>query len=232
MTDHDTEEEDASIHGSDDESEGEIRMAISKRVKHVSQSKSVLEDDDDVTDALEGNELQSKAPVRERKRSTNKNKATDVSQPALTKWRICAPKLALKMTYTVEGVLETWNDTTEYGISFRAMTVEEQQSEVKVLNKGAAKGMKGIMKTKLLAVHYKKVLADKLREHLSGSRVAPASMFHCAPKTYNVELVNLSFISVGEWVEVDSDRTPGFNSEGGILVAVVISVHDDFADVK
>ncbi len=28
---------------------------------------------------------------------------------------------------------------------------------------------------------------------------------------------------------MDSDRTPGFNSEGGI--AVVINVHDDFADV-
>jgi len=34
----------------------------------------------------------------------------------------------------------------------------------------------------------------------------------------------------GEWVEVDADRSPGFNSEGGI--AVIISVHDNFADVK
>ena len=41
---------------------------------------------------------------------------------------------------------------------------------------------------------------------------------------------NLKFLSVGEWVEVDADRTPGYNSEGGI--AVIISVHDDLADVK
>ncbi len=33
-----------------------------------------------------------------------------------------------------------------------------------------------------------------------------------------------------EWVEVDADRTPGYNSEGGI--AVIIHVHDDLADVK
>jgi hypothetical protein len=38
------------------------------------------------------------------------------------------------------------------------------------------------------------------------------------------------FLSVGEWVEVDADRTPGWNSEGGI--AVIINVHDNFADVK
>jgi hypothetical protein len=55
-------------------------------------------------------------------------------------------------------------------------------------------------------------------------------MFHSVPETTNVRLANPSFISVGEWAEVDADRSPGFNSEGGI--AVVINVHDDFTDVK
>ena len=41
---------------------------------------------------------------------------------------------------------------------------------------------------------------------------------------------DINFISVGEWVEVNADRTPGFNSEGGI--AVIINVQDDLADVK
>jgi hypothetical protein len=41
---------------------------------------------------------------------------------------------------------------------------------------------------------------------------------------------DINFISVGEWVEVDADRTPGFNSEGGI--AVIKNVHDDLANVK
>jgi hypothetical protein len=121
------------------------------------------------------------------KRTRNQNKA----------------KLAQTMTYTVEGVLEKWNDTTEYGITFRALSNEEQLSEVQVLNKGAAKGMKGMLKTKMLAGNYKKLLADKLREHLCASRVAPSSMFHCVSKDVNVMLVNPSFMSVGEWVEVD-----------------------------
>jgi hypothetical protein len=55
-------------------------------------------------------------------------------------------------------------------------------------------------------------------------------MFHDSPKTISITLSNPNFLSVGEWVEVDADRTPGYNSEGGI--AVIISVHDNFADVK
>jgi hypothetical protein len=55
-------------------------------------------------------------------------------------------------------------------------------------------------------------------------------MFHATPKSINLVTSDVNFISVGEWVEVDADRTPGFNSEGGI--AVIVSVHDALADVK
>ncbi len=58
----------------------------------------------------------------------------------------------------------------------------------------------------------------------------PSEMFHSPPKSVALVTSNPSFISVGEWVEVDADRTPGFNSEGGI--AVIINVHDALADVK
>ncbi len=44
------------------------------------------------------------------------------------------------------------------------------------------------------------------------------------------QILRSGLLSVGEWVEVDADRTPGWNSEGGI--AVIINVHDNFADVK
>jgi hypothetical protein len=50
------------------------------------------------------------------------------------------------MTYTVNGVMSSWNDTTEYGMSFRKMTDDEQQAEVLRLNKGAEKQIKGIIK--------------------------------------------------------------------------------------
>jgi hypothetical protein len=134
------------------------------------------------------------------------------------------------MCYTVDGVMTTWNDTTEYGTSFRNLTIEEQQAEVRQLNKGAEKQMKGIVKNKLITVNYTSLVADKLREHLSASRVTQLAMFHVSPKTISITLSNPNFLSVGEWVEVDADRSPGYNSKGGI--AVIVNVHDNLADVK
>ncbi len=62
------------------------------------------------------------------------------------------------------------------------------------------------------------------------SRSPLAAVFHSAPKLNSVSLTNPNFLSVGEWVEVDGDITPGFNSEGGI--AVIINVLDNFAGVN
>ena len=134
------------------------------------------------------------------------------------------------MSYSVEGVLSSWSETTDYGQSFRAMNEEGQRTEVANLNKGAAKDMKGIIKNKILIVHYKPLVADKLRQYLTDSRVSQLSMFHATPKPGSMSIANLKFLSVGEWVEVDADRTPGFNFEGGIVV--IVNVHDDLANVK
>ena len=141
-----------------------------------------------------------------------------------------SPKCVKKFKYTIEGIKSQWSDETEYGLSFRGMTDLAQQAEVQRLNKGVDKGMKSMMKTKVLDTNYKKQVAEKLQAHLNASRVAQVAMFHCPPAQQNVVLHDINFISVGEWVEVDADRTPGYNSEGGI--AVIIHVHDNFADVK
>ncbi len=132
--------------------------------------------------------------------------------------------------HTVESVLQTFSESTEYGRTFRGLKSEEQQAEVAVLNKGAAKGLKGLVKNTLLDTQYKKLIEDKMRQHLIDSRTPQASMVHCVPKFATAITSDPKFLSVGEWVEVDSDRTPGYNSEGGI--AVIIAVHDDLADVK
>jgi hypothetical protein len=134
------------------------------------------------------------------------------------------------VSYSVASVLTTWNDTTDYGKSFRAMNDDGQRMEVDNLNKGAVKGLKDLIKKKLLTVHYKQIVADKMKQYLCDSKVSQESMFHATPKPGLLVTANLKFLSVGEWVEVDADRTPGFNSEGGI--AVIVSVHDDLADVK
>jgi hypothetical protein len=88
------------------------------------------------------------------------------------------------------------------------------------LNKGVQKGMKTLLKTKLLEDNYTKLVADKLQAHLSGCRASQVTMFHAPPSQRNVVMHDINFISVGEWVEVDADRTPGFNSEGGIAVII------------
>ncbi len=82
----------------------------------------------------------------------------------------------------------------------------------------------------MLSSNFKLVVAEKLRDHLIQCRMEPEAMFRCVSKTSSLMSKNPSFISVGEWVEVDADRTPGFNSEGGIVV--IISVQDDLVDVK
>jgi hypothetical protein len=101
------------------------------------------------------------------------------------------------VSYSVEGVLATWSDTTDYGQSFRSMDADGQRMEVDNLNKGAVKGMKGIIKNKLLLVHYKQIVADKMKQYLSDSKVSQESMFHATPKPGSIVTANLKFLCVG-----------------------------------
>jgi hypothetical protein len=210
---------------------GSTSYAVDNNDESISDCSSVEENANDVTVVKRKSNTPTKPCSEPKKRKVMRDPRDADSEndasTAITKKRsrfLKSSKLRYEMAYTVEGMLECWNDTSDYGISFRALTKEEQLKEVEVLNKGAAKGMQGAMKSKMLAKNYEKLLAEKLQEHLSTGRIEPVSMFHCAPKTVDVMLANPSFISV------DSDRSPGFNSEGGI--AVIVSVHDDYADVK
>ena len=126
--------------------------------------------------------------------------------------------------------MSIWDETTDYGISFRGMNDTDQQAEMQRLNKGTMKAQKDIVKNKVLIDKYKFMVAERMRAHLTASRSPMTSIFHVVLKSQPRVLANPNFISVGEWVEVDADRTPGFNSEGGI--AVIIGVQDNCADVK
>ncbi len=79
-------------------------------------------------------------------------------------------------------------------------------------------------------MNFKAVVTAKMQAYLGESRMPLKSMFHVGPSNLNAVMLNPSFISVGEWVEVDADRMPGYNSEGGI--AVVVAVADALFDVK
>ncbi len=135
-----------------------------------------------------------------------------------------------KMKHTTESVLESFSDETEYGQSFRCLDGGEQKKEVDRLNKGAVKGTKEVIKSKMSTQKYKQLVADKMRDFLIEQRQSVLSMFRATPPSRPLALMSPTFISVGEWVEVDVDRTPGWNSKGG--VGVIIAVHDALADVK
>jgi hypothetical protein len=140
-------------------------------------------------------------------------------------------KFNARMKHTSDSVLQEFSAETEYGQSFRALESSDQKLELVRLNKGAVKGTKEAIKTKLITTKYKQVCADKMREFLIEQRPSLSStMFRAALPSRPLLLMSPTFMSVGEWVEVDADRTPGWNSEGG--VGVIIEVHDTLADVK
>ena len=99
-----------------------------------------------------------------------------------------------------------------------------------VLNRGATKGIKSVVKEKILTTKYATLCSDKLQAHLVADRVPVEDMFRKTETLTAVRSVAAALVHVGDWVQVDADRSVGFNSEGGI--GVVIAVHENFSDIK
>jgi hypothetical protein len=135
-----------------------------------------------------------------------------------------------KKPFTVASVLLAFKDKTEYGSAFRAMSDPDQLSEVERLNKGAVIGMKGAIRKQRIHSEYKDVVAERMQEYVKENRTPDTKMFRTVQPSAVTQRLQVGRLSVGEWVEVDADRTPGWNSEGGI--GVIISVQDGLADVK
>jgi hypothetical protein len=199
---------------------------------HVPSNNSDAESSDDMTPSV-------KKRVSTHEKSIRKRSADAAQLDAATNIKIKTRKtkapLAIKnqhqkMKHTAESVLESFSAETEYGASFRCLDGAEQKKEVERLNKGAVKGTQEVIKSKMITQKYKQLVADKMRDFLIEQRQSVSSMFRATPPSRPLALMSPTFISVGEWVEVDADRTPGWNSEGG--VGVIIAVHDALADVK
>jgi hypothetical protein len=160
-------------------------------------------------------------PVPQKKTKKNNGKDAD----AVVK------KVSVKSSFTVADVLTTWTDASDFGAAFRSMNEADQKKELAQINLGAAKGIKGAVKTKVLKAQYKDLMGKKMQEYIKGNMVQGKDMFRANVVSYRAaQILRPGFLSVGEWVEVDADRTPGWNSEGGI--AVIINAHDNYADVK
>jgi hypothetical protein len=63
---------------------------------------------------------------------TKRVRVTSAAKTSAAKTTLKKPtrKKAVVKSYTIEKIIETWNDESEYGKSFRGMTPEEQQLEV------------------------------------------------------------------------------------------------------
>jgi hypothetical protein len=178
--------------------------------------------------ASDGSEC-SPASVPSKKKRAVKRAKKQSNLPLPKKVKLSA-NTGEKKTFTIAGVMLSFPDKTEYGSTFRAMTPEEQANEVLRLNKGAATGMKGAIKKNRINVLYKDLVSEKMRDHYIINRTDQHSMFRAAAQPREMHKLQLKFIFVGEWVEVDADRTPGWNSEGGI--GVIVNVTDGLADIK
>jgi hypothetical protein len=86
------------------------------------------------------------------------------------------------------------------------------------------------MEAKVISSKYSTICMQKLKEHLVSMRVVDNDMFRKAAPISSSRMVGSSAVSVGDFVEVDADRSPGWNSEGGI--AMVTASAYNFAEVK
>jgi hypothetical protein len=180
------------------------------------------ESDSDDSDALgtTGKERVPKAKKRQCKCKAHVALLTDIATVQKKKCQ----RISNKVKHTSDSVLQEFSADTEYGQSFRNLGSSEQKMEVDRLNKGAVKGTKEAIKSKLITTKYTLLCADKMREYLIQMRQPVAAMFRATPPSRPLSLMSPTFLSVGGgWVEVDADRTPGWKSEGGVGVIICVS---------
>jgi hypothetical protein len=104
--------------------------------------------------------------------------------------------------------MEEYDAESEYGKALRGMSESDRVVAVAKLNKGASDGIKGAVKAKVLSSKYATLCMDKLKEHLLAMRVEDKDMFRKAEPINRARLVIAAAVTVGDWVQVDEDRSP------------------------
>jgi hypothetical protein len=124
---------------------------------------------DDLSDGASVQSTPTHSATKRQKLSANKGKRPQPSTKSTMKQRTKklkpSPRTFTKtkhMAYAKESIEFNWSDETVYGVAFRGMTEVEQQAEVQRLNKGVEKGMKSVIKTKVLDDNYTKIVHAKL----------------------------------------------------------------------
>jgi hypothetical protein len=89
-------------------------------------------------------------------------------------------------TYTMDSVLIEFGEDNDFGQEYRKMNEAVKKKAVEKLNLGATKGIKNVVKEKVLTTKYSSLCSDKLKAHLISTRVDVQNMFCLAPPPSNV----------------------------------------------
>ncbi len=118
-----------------------------------------------------------------------------------------AKKLMEMKTYFKGSVLVEFGEDSEFGKEYRKMDADERTPTLDVLNRGASKGIKTVVKVKVLTTKYSTLCNDKLKAHLLAERVPVETMFRVAETLPLARSASAALVHVGDWVHVDADRT-------------------------
>ena len=174
--------------------------------------------------------LETESPQPKKRKRQPRAKKTNGEAPLQRARGLKLKKKMDQVTYTMEAAMTEFGADSEFGKALRDMPDADRIVAVAKLNKGATNGIKGAVKAKVLSSKYSSICMEKLKEHLVAMRVEEKDMFRKSAPVHNGRTMNSAGVSIGDWVQVDADRTPGWNSEGGI--AMVTASSQNKAEVK
>jgi hypothetical protein len=117
--------------------------------------------EDEWNETENGSDSDDNTTLRKKKRQPTKNAAIEENSPAKRKRAKTtdngpnrkrvrkAPKLMDIKTYSKESVLQEFGEETEFGQEYRKMDDDEKKAALDVLNRGASKGIKTVVKDKI-----------------------------------------------------------------------------------
>jgi hypothetical protein len=174
--------------------------------------------------------LETESPQPKKRKRQPRAKKTNGEAPLQRARGVKLKKKMDQVTYTMDAAMNEFGADSEFGKALRDMPDAERIVAVAKLNKGATNGIKGAVKAKVLSSKYSSICMEKLKDHLVAMRVEEKDMFRKSAPVHSGRTMNSAGVSIGDWVQVDADRTPGWNSEGGI--AIVTASSQNKAEVK
>jgi hypothetical protein len=111
------------------------------------------------------------------------------------------------------------------GKHIKDMNVNDKNAVVDKLTKSVKRNENKTVKAAVLAVTYDECCRVYFIKHLEAKHMDVVAMVHEKRKSVIEEQGLLSTIKVGDWVDVESDYSPGLNSDGG--VGCVFGLHTE-----